>query len=118
MSVLLSSHLLSDLERLCDYLVIIAGGHVQLAGDIETLVSEHHLLVGPRADSTGFLAGVTVVRAQHTDQQSSMWVRGSVPLLPTGWREASLPLEELIILYLATPAAVSLPAPELEGSPR
>jgi ABC-type multidrug transport system ATPase subunit len=118
MSVLLSSHLLGDLERLCDYLVIVARGQVQLAGDIETLVAEHRLLVGPRTDGNGFLADVTVVRAQQTDRQSSVWVRGSVPHLPPGWREAHMPLEELVILYLATPAPAPVAALELEGSPR
>src|SRR5262249_31763595 len=50
LTVLLSSHILSDLERVCDYLIILAAARVQLAGDIEEIVHAHKRLVGPRAD--------------------------------------------------------------------
>jgi ABC-2 type transport system ATP-binding protein len=113
-SVLLSSHLVADLERVCDYLVIINGGQVQVAGDIEELLGAHRLLVGPRIDEGTRPPGVDVVRAQHTERQSSLWVRGQVPMLPPGWREEPLPLEELVIAYLSAPAAGTLPKPQLE----
>ncbi len=113
-SVLLSSHLVADLDRVCDYLVIIAGGQVQVAGDIETLLSSHHLLVGPRVQGDGLLPGVDVIRAQHTERQSSLWVRGTPSVLPNGWREERLALEELVIAYLAAPSAGTLPEPQLE----
>jgi ABC-2 type transport system ATP-binding protein len=113
-NVLLSSHVVTDLERVCDYLVIIAGGQVQVAGDIEDLLSSHHLLVGPRIEGDGRLRGVDVVKAQHAERQSSLWVRGTLPVLPNGWREERLSLEELVITYLASPSAGTLPQPELE----
>ncbi|HKV89065.1 MAG TPA: ABC transporter ATP-binding protein [Candidatus Dormibacteraeota bacterium] len=113
-SVLLSSHVVADIERVCDYLVIISGGQVQVAGDIDELVGSHHLLVGPRlADGTA-LPGLEVVKANHTERQSSLWVHGTVRQLPEGWREAPLPLEELVITYLSVPGAGSLPRPELQ----
>lgn len=113
-SVLLSSHLVADLERVCDYLVIINGGQVQVAGDIDELLATHRLLVGPRIHEDDRPPGVDVFRAQHTERQSSLWVRGKVPMLPSGWREEPLPLEELVIAYLSAPAAGSLPKPRLE----
>lgn len=113
-SVLLSSHLVADLERVCDYLVIINGGQVQVAGEIDELLAAHHLLVGPRIHEDDRPPGVEVVRAQHTERQSSLWVRGKVSMLPNGWREDRLALEELVIAYLSTPAAGTLPKPELE----
>jgi ABC-2 type transport system ATP-binding protein len=113
-SVLLSSHLVADLERVCDYLVIINGGQVQVAGDIDELLSMHRLLVGPRIHEEDRPPGVDVVRAQHTERQSSLWVRGKVPMLPNGWREEPLPLEELVIAYLSAPSAGTLPKPQLE----
>jgi ABC-2 type transport system ATP-binding protein len=104
-TVLLSSHLVSDLERVCDHLVILAGGRVQIAGDIDALLSSHRLLVGPRVRGNGQPRGVEVVRAQHSERQSSLWVRGEPPVLPGGWREEPVPLEELVIAYLSAPVA-------------
>jgi ABC-2 type transport system ATP-binding protein len=113
-SVLLSSHLVTDLERVCDYLVIINDGQLQVAGDIDELLATHRLLVGPRMREDARPPGVEVVRAQHTERQSSLWVRGAVPMLPSGWREDRLALEELVIAYLSAPAAGSLSKPELK----
>ena len=113
-TVLLSSHVVGDLERVCDYLIIIAAGQVQVAGDIEALLASHHLLVGPRVSDDVRLGGAELIKAQHTERQSSLWIRGRVPGLGPGWREEPLPLEELVITYLSAPQAGTLPRPELE----
>jgi ABC-2 type transport system ATP-binding protein len=113
-TVLLSSHVMADLERICDYLIIIAAGRVQVAGEIEILLASHHLLVGPRLNGDVRLSGAQLVKAQHTERQSSLWIRGPVPALGAGWREEPLPLEELVITYLSAPEAGTLPRPELE----
>ena len=76
-SVLLSSHLVADLERVCDYVVMINDGQVQVAGGIDELLAVHRLLVGPRIHEYDRPPGVDVVRAQHTERQSSLWVRGA-----------------------------------------
>jgi ABC-2 type transport system ATP-binding protein len=116
-SVLLSSHVVGDLERVCDYLLIISGGHVQLAGDIDELLATHHLLVGPRAGADVRLPGLEVIKSEQTERQTSLWVKGSLPHLPDGWRDTSLALEELVITYLSVPGAATLPRPELEEVP-
>src|ERR1700736_2932154 len=113
-TVLLSSHVMADLERVCDYLIIIAAGQVQVAGDIEALLASHHLLVGPRVSDDVRLGGAELIKAQHTERQSSLWIRGRVPGLGPGWREEPLPLEELGSTYLSAPQAGTLPRPELE----
>jgi ABC-2 type transport system ATP-binding protein len=113
-TVLLSSHVMADLERVCDYLIIITAGQVQVAGDIEVMLASHHLLIGPRLNRDARLNGVELIKAQHTERQSSLWIRGTVPPLGAGWREEPLPLEELVITYLSAPGAGTLPRPELE----
>jgi ABC-2 type transport system ATP-binding protein len=113
-SVLLSSHVVGDLERVCDYLMIISSGRVQVAGDIEDLLGSHHLLIGPRLVREASIPGVDLIKAEHTDRQSSLWVRGPVPPLPGAWREQPLSLEELVITYLSSPETGMLPRPELE----
>jgi ABC-2 type transport system ATP-binding protein len=113
-TVLLSSHVMADLERVCDYLIIIVAGQVQVASDIEALLASHHLLVGPRVNDDVRLSGAELIKAQHTERQSSLWIRGRVPGLGAGWREEPLPLEELVITYLSAPHTGTLPRPELE----
>jgi ABC-2 type transport system ATP-binding protein len=113
-SVLLSSHVVGDLEKVCDYLVIISTGRVQVAGDIDELLASHCLLVGPRIGDDARPPGLEVIKANHTERQSSLWVRGTPSQLPEGWRQAPLSLEELVITYLSVPGAASLPRPELE----
>jgi len=49
-SVVLSSHLVADLERVCDYLIILVSSHVQLAGEVSDLLASHHRISGPRRD--------------------------------------------------------------------
>ncbi|MCA2216406.1 ABC transporter ATP-binding protein [Jidongwangia harbinensis] len=104
-TVLLSSHILADLERACDHLVVLQDGKVRLSGDVDDIVAEHRQLVGPRhlpLDGVG-----TVVRARHTDRQSTLLVRTDRPLRDPSWTEHELSLEDLILAYLAdrdTPA--------------
>jgi len=74
-TVLLSSHLLADLERVCDHLILLQGGRVQISGAVDELIPAHRQLVGPRHDG-GPIAGVAeIVRASHTDRQSTLLVR-------------------------------------------
>lgn len=117
LSVLLSSHVVGDLERVCDYLVIITGGRVQLAGEMDELLSTHHLLVGPRVNGDVELTGLELIKASHAERQSSLWVRGPLVHLADGWRAEPVSLEELVITYLSVPGATSMPRPELEEVP-
>ena len=109
-TVLLSSHLIADVERVCDHLVILSRGRVQLAGDIDTLREEDQMIVGPRMDPAAAAADPTVVSAHHADRESALLVRcpGKVP--PDGWRTEPLSLEDLVLAYLENPAA-GTPAP-------
>src|ERR1700716_637608 len=75
LSVILSSHVVSELERVCDHLVILNGGHVQVVGDIDELVALHKLLIAPRQDSDVIDGDATVIQATHTDRQSAMLVK-------------------------------------------
>ncbi|MBF9066492.1 ABC transporter ATP-binding protein [Streptacidiphilus fuscans] len=65
MSVVLSSHLVADLARVCDWLVVLSASRVQLSGSIEDLVAEHRTATGnPSADLEDLvLAGLTAGRA-------------------------------------------------------
>jgi ABC-type multidrug transport system ATPase subunit len=100
-TVLLSSHLLADLERVCDYLIVLHAAQVQLVGAVDDLVAGHRQLVGPRHDG-GSIAGVAaVVRASHTDRQSTLLVRTDGPVDDSSWTVREVTLEDLILAYLA-----------------
>ena len=75
LSVVLSSHLVADLERACDYLIVLVDSRVQVAGDIETLLATHHRLTGPRRDPATLPADQQVINASHTDGSRTLLIR-------------------------------------------
>jgi len=111
-SVVLSSHLISDLERVCDHLVVLVGGGLALEGDVETLLRSHHRLVGPRKDTSAMPANQTVVEASDVDKQSTFIVRTDEPILDPTWTVSPLSLEDLVLAYMrrARDDAASIPA--------
>jgi ABC-type multidrug transport system ATPase subunit len=100
-SVLLSSHLLADLERVCDYLIVLHAAKVQLVGPVDDLVADHRQLIGPRHDGRAIPGVAAVVRASHTDRQSTLLVRVNGPLDDPTWTVRDVTLEDLILAYLA-----------------
>ncbi|GLY38478.1 ABC transporter ATP-binding protein [Amycolatopsis sp. NBRC 101858] len=100
-TVLLSSHLLADLERSCDYLIVLQRSRVQLTGAVDELLESHRTLVGPRAGSESIAGVAKVVRASHTERQSTLLVRrGGGPVDPM-WTEHEVTLEDLVLAHLA-----------------
>ncbi len=104
-SVILSSHLLADLERLCDYLVILVASRVQLAGPVEELIASHHRLVGPRRDHYDLPAGQELIESSHSPRQSTLIVRSAGPIIDPRWQVEPLGLEDLVLAYLGRTSA-------------
>ncbi|OLF15964.1 ABC transporter ATP-binding protein [Actinophytocola xanthii] len=115
MTVVLSSHVVSDLEDTCDWLVLLNRGRIQVAGDIEDLLAEHRLLTGPADLADGLAARVDVVDDSRTDRQATLLVRtrGERQPLDPRWTTRGVDLEELVLAYLRRPDAASLPRPAL-----
>ena len=104
LSVILSSHLVSDLERTCDYLIVLVGSRVQLAGDIDDDRSaSHHRLTGPRRDAR------PAIRASSPPatptRQSTLVVRTDAPIYDPRWTVAQLSLEDIVLAYMERPAS-------------
>jgi ABC-2 type transport system ATP-binding protein len=99
-TVLISSHLIADLERACDHIVIITRSRVQLSGDVETLLGEHRLLTGPRQDLARLPEAHEVIEARHTDRQSTLLVRTRHPIADPSWDVAEVNLEDLVLAYM------------------
>jgi ABC-2 type transport system ATP-binding protein len=100
-SVVLSSHLVADLERICDYLVVLVASQVQVAGDIGTLLASHYRLSGPRRDPDSLPASQQIIEESHTDRQSIMLVRTDEPILDPNWTVTPVTMEDLVLAYMS-----------------
>ena len=100
LSVVLSSHLISDLERVCDYLIVLVASRVRVAGPVDELLATHHLLSGPRRGPGTLPAGQHVISASHTDRQTTLLVRTNDEVLDPAWTAAEVGLEDLVLAYM------------------
>jgi ABC-2 type transport system ATP-binding protein len=96
----LSSHLVSDLERVCDHLVVLVSSHTQLAGDVNDLLATHHRLTGPRRDPRSLPSDQLVIEESHTDKQSTFLVRTDQPILDPAWTVKPVTLDDLVLAYM------------------
>jgi ABC-2 type transport system ATP-binding protein len=99
-SVVLSSHLISDLERVCDHVIVLVDSRVRVAGPVDELLAAHHLLSGPRRDPASLPDGLEVISASHTDVQSTLLVRTSGPVFDPAWTVSGVSLEDLVLAYM------------------
>jgi ABC-2 type transport system ATP-binding protein len=112
-SVVLSSHVLAELERVADYLVLVSHGNIQVAGEVEDLLATHGLLTGPASESGQYTRQWNVVHASSAASQVRLLVRydGTSSPVPPGWEARPVTLEELTLAYLREPGAAALPGP-------
>jgi ABC-2 type transport system ATP-binding protein len=113
-SVVLSSHVLAELERVADYLILMSTGRVQLAGEVDDLLASHRMLTGPAVEADRYAERLSVVHARSGEAQAHLLVRTTTaddPVAP-GWEAHPVGLEELALAYLREPAAAALPGPD------
>jgi ABC-2 type transport system ATP-binding protein len=103
LSVVLSSHVVADLERVCDHLVVLSASRVQVAGEIDELLAGHHRLTGPRRDPATLPADQHVVTASHTDRQTTLLVRTDGAIHDPSWTVGQVGLEDLVLAYMSRP---------------
>jgi ABC-2 type transport system ATP-binding protein len=99
-TVLLSSHAISDLANVCDYVIILDASRIQLADELDHVLEAHHLLAGPSGEVSITPDGVAVVASMTTGRQTTMLVRGNEFVTPLGWEAHEPTLEEIVIAYL------------------
>jgi ABC-2 type transport system ATP-binding protein len=113
-SVILSSHLVGDLERVCDYLIVLVDSHVQVSGPVEDLLATHHRLTGAPRDPATLPADLQVIDASHTDRQTTLLVRTDQPILDPSWTIDPVGMEDLVLAYMSqSRAAGQAPPPRL-----
>jgi len=107
-TVVIASHVIADIERVCDHIVLLTEGGVRLEGNVEELLESHRILMGPRRP-LGSIRGVhTIVRERHSGRQLTLLVLGDGPIVDPSWTVDRVGLEELLLAYMAPER---LPAP-------
>ena len=100
LTVVLSSHIIADLERVCDHIVILAQGRTQLVGPIDDVVAKHRLLTGPRTDAAAVARVHDVIRESHTERQTTLLVQSNGHVYDACWELHEVDLEEIVLAYL------------------
>ncbi len=101
LSVVLSSHLVADLERVCDYLIVLASSRVQVTGEVDQLLATHYRLTGARRDPASLPSDQEVIEASHTDVQSTYLVRTESQILDPSWSVEQVSMEDLVLAYMS-----------------
>jgi ABC-2 type transport system ATP-binding protein len=110
-SVLLSSHVLAELERVADYLILLSRGRVQMAGEVDDLLASHRVLTGPAGEADRYTQR-PVVHVRRAEAQAHLLIRATAAdPVPPGWESHPVGLEELALAYLREPGAAALPGP-------
>ena len=104
-SVVLSSHLITDVERVCDYLIVVTAARTRLAGETEELLASHHRLSGPRRGDRALPAGWDVIEESHAGKQSTLLVRTDGPILDPAWTVRPVSLEDMVLAYMSRPGS-------------
>jgi ABC-2 type transport system ATP-binding protein len=109
-TVVIASHVIADIERVCDHIVLLTGGGVRLQGNVEELVDSHRILMGPRRP-LGTIRGVKeIVRERHSGRQLTLLVTVDGPIVDPSWTVDNVGLEELLLAYMA-PERLPTPQP-------
>jgi ABC-2 type transport system ATP-binding protein len=109
-TVVIASHVMADIERVCDHILLLTGGGVRLAGNVEELLESHRILIGPRRP-LGAIRGVReIVRERHSGRQLTLLVLTESPIVDPSWAVERVGLEELLLAYMA-PDRLPTPKP-------
>jgi ABC-2 type transport system ATP-binding protein len=100
LSVVMSSHLVADLERVSDYLIVLVASRVRIDGEVDDLLASHYLLTGPRRDAATLPRSQQVITESHTARQSTFLVRSSEPIIDPAWAVEEVSLEDLVLAYM------------------
>ena len=117
MTVVLSSHLVADLERVCDHLMVLRSGQVKTLGATDELLATHRMLIGPPQGRRPKIAGVEhIVSASKAERQIQLLVRTSGDIFDPAWDQYDVSLEDVVLAYLAERAVEPLLDVEVAGA--
>jgi ABC-2 type transport system ATP-binding protein len=100
LTVVLSSHLVHDLERISDHIILLAASRTQLCESIDQVLESHKSLTGPRRSLANLEPGINVIRAVQSERQSQLLARLDGPVRDPAWQLGDVGLEEIILAYM------------------
>jgi ABC-2 type transport system ATP-binding protein len=106
-TVVLSSHLVHDLERVCNHIILLSASRVRLCADIDDVLATHRVLVGPRRSTAELERLFTVVKATQTQRQSRVLARLDGPVPDPAWEVSEVGLEDIILAYMSQDEALT-----------
>jgi ABC-2 type transport system ATP-binding protein len=118
LTIVLSSHLIGDIERVCDHLILLAASRVQLCGDIATVLAGHRLLTGPRKDTMAIARTHTIVREDTTARQTTLLLKldqREAMVFDPAWAVEEPNLEEIVLGYMSQDGATYGAGPVATG---
>ncbi|MEV0155962.1 ABC transporter ATP-binding protein [Micromonospora sp. NPDC050686] len=113
MTVLFSSHVVSDLEGTCDWLVVLNRGRIQVSADLDEFVSAHRLFTGPDDSADTVADGHQVIARSGAGRQVNLLLRGTAAVADPRWTGRAAGMEEIVLAYLRDPDLAALPRPTL-----
>jgi ABC-2 type transport system ATP-binding protein len=108
LTVVLSSHLVADLERICDHIIMLSSSRVQVCGDLEDVLASHRVLTAPRKDTSAIERAHQVIQVTRTPRQTTMLARLNGPVLDPAMAVSEASLEEIVLAYLGEDAPPAL----------
>ena len=107
LTVVMSSHLLRDLERVCDHVILLSASRTQLCDDIETVLRTHKVLVGPRRTTADLGQGLDVIKVTQTANQTRLLVKHDGPVTDPSWEANEVGLEDIVLAYMGQDESAS-----------
>lgn len=100
LTVIIASHIIADLERFCDYVVILSVSRVQISSAADHLLESHKLLIGPHERAESISKTHTVLSSHEAGRQATLLVHTQGPILDPVWEVRSVSLEDIVLSYL------------------
>ena len=116
MTVVLSSHLIADLERICDHIVLLARGRTQLCGDLDEVIAAHAVLTGPADKLAVIERDHHVITAERAGRRAKLLARLEAPLADPAWNVQQASAEDIVLAYMAAHGTHRHQAFDLAGS--
>ncbi|WP_032387820.1 ABC transporter ATP-binding protein [Rhodococcoides fascians] len=101
-TIVLSSHVLSELVDVADRLLLLRGGRMRLDGDLDAITADHYLLAGS-SDADPSVEDGTIVSVVFGSGATTFVVQGKQPrTTPPGWTVENATLDDVVLAHLGT----------------